>query len=195
MDRRVLPLLIALSGLSHPSPEPQQKFPEDFYSGGDSDFEHPDDGHSLGSFSLGNFGGPSSVNIGTSPVHGSTTALQSNVDLRLLYHSLMNPTRTLHGARQHAGHSGYTHTHSRTPVKYGRSRMHLPCTTWELWIITCRGPVASVHYAALPEAFTLCLCLISCSSRSSRGVLSSLLPLFKTSHSFWAPLSTPLLKI
>lgn len=112
MDRRVLPLLLALSGLSYPSAEPQQKFPEDFYSGGDADYDLPNRGHSSGSFSLNNFGGPTSANLETSPVHGSSASVQSNVDLRLVYHSIMNPTRTPHGARQH---SGYTHTHSRTP--------------------------------------------------------------------------------
>lgn len=115
MDRRVLPLLIALSGLSHPSPEPQQKFPEDFYGWTDSSFEHPlppDEAHPSGSFCLSNFGGPSLANFETSPVHGSSTSLQSNVDLRIVYHSIMNPTRPLHVSRQHVGHAGYTHTHT-----------------------------------------------------------------------------------
>lgn len=108
MDRRVLPLLLALSGLSHPSPEPQQKFPEDFYSGSDSNFEHPITPDEVrppsGSFSLSHIGsgGPSSA-------HGSSAPVQSNVDLRHLYHSIMNPARSPKGARQHAG---YTHIHA-----------------------------------------------------------------------------------
>lgn len=125
MDRRVLALLIALSGLSHPSPEPQQKFPEDFYSGSDSNFEPPflsDEGHPSGSFSLSSIGGPSSANIGTSPIHGSPQ--QSNVDLRVLYHSIMNPTRPSRGARQQAGHAGYTLTHTCPLCQV----MHAPST-------------------------------------------------------------------
>lgn len=117
MDRRVLPLLVALSGLSYPSAEPQQKFPEDFYSGGDADYDLPSQGHSSGSFSLSNFGGPSSANLETSPVHAPSSSVQSNVDLRLLYHTILNPTRAPHGARQHSGYT-HTHTHSRTPSSW-----------------------------------------------------------------------------
>lgn len=142
MDRRVLALLIALSGLSHPSPEPQQKFPEDFYSGSDVSFEiplPPDETHSSGSFSLSNLGGPSSTNFETSPVHGNSASLQSNVDLRLVYHSIMNPSRPPRGARQQAGHAGYTHAHLSLMAGHART---CPLVPGELWIITLRGAAA-----------------------------------------------------
>lgn len=93
MDHLVLPLLLALSGLAQATPEPQ-KFPEDFYSGSDAtDVELPLPPDKVSPSSSFN------NDFETSPVH-SPSALQSKVDLRLMYHSIMNTVHPTHSTKQ-----------------------------------------------------------------------------------------------
>ena len=102
MDHLALHLLLALSGLAHATPEPQQKFPEDFYSGANTELILPTPDVSSSSFQF-----DPTDDFETSPVQTSSS-LQSNVDSRLSHHSIMNASRPFHTARQHhEGHAGY----------------------------------------------------------------------------------------
>ncbi|MPC63804.1 hypothetical protein E2C01_057910 [Portunus trituberculatus] len=128
--------LLTLSGfvnLARATPDPQQKFPEDFYSGSNAELPQPTEEVSTSPFLDDHV-----EDFETSPVQTSA-ALQSNVDLRVLYDSLLNASRDPHIARQHQGLAGYT----RTLFHAAGSARSLSVSYHLLWIIIC-GAVAVV---------------------------------------------------
>ncbi|XP_071530783.1 uncharacterized protein [Panulirus ornatus] len=121
MHHLALPTFVAICSLPLTSPEPQQKFPDDFYSitstRPNSGLHHsdagpllPEDGHATGpfgdvhvdSFELLSRPTDFSVIRGTSrfPRPPNSSSGNSNVDLRLLYNSMLNDSHSA-GFKQH----------------------------------------------------------------------------------------------